>query len=90
MLYGDNYIFGGANPYKKANMKMGVKPIQVYGTFKVGEQVYVRGKNFTPFSKVNIDGKIISTSFYSPEILGQYAREHRLPAGSASERMHKF
>lgn len=70
MLYGDNYIFGGANPYKKANMKMGVKPIQVYGTFKVGEQVYVRGKNFTPFSKVNIDGKIISTSFYSPEILG--------------------
>ena len=26
--------------------------------------------NFTPFSKVNIDGKIISTSFYSPEILG--------------------
>lgn len=70
MLYGENHIFGGKNPYKTINMKMGVRPIDIYGTFKIGEQVYVKGRNFTPFSKVNIDGEIISTSFYSPEILG--------------------
>ncbi len=70
MLYGKNRIFGGKTPYKTTAMKMGVKPIKIKSTFTIGETVYVKGENFTPYSKVNLDGKIISTSYYSPEILG--------------------
>lgn len=73
MLYGKGYIFGqiGQNgPYKSVDMKMGVRPIKVDKVVKIGGKYYIKGENFTPYSKVSIDGKVLDTIFLGPSVLG--------------------
>jgi len=70
MLYGKNYIFGGTNPYAPVDMKMGVREIKVEQVVKVGQKYYIKGKNFTPFSKISIDGEVLDTIFLGPSVLG--------------------
>lgn len=69
-LYGKNYIFGGKNPYEPTNMKMGVREIKVEQVVKVGKKYYIKGQNFTPFSKISIDGEVLDTIFLGPSVLG--------------------
>ena len=61
MLYGKQYIYGGKNPYKATNLKMGVKDIKIDEIVKIGENYYIKGQNFTEYSKVSLDGEILST-----------------------------
>ncbi len=63
MLYGKRYIYGETNPFKKTNLKMGVKDIKVTDVVKIGENYYIKGENFTEFSKVSLDGKILKTVY---------------------------
>lgn len=70
MLYGKNYIFDGHNPYQPTKMKMGVKPIKVDEVVRVGDSLYIKGENFTEFSKISLDGKILKTIFLGPSVLG--------------------
>ena len=70
MLYGKDYIFGGTNPYAPVDMKMGVREIKVEQVVKVGQKYYIKGKNFTPFSKISIDGEVLDTIFLGPSVLG--------------------
>lgn len=70
MLYGKDYIFGGANPYKPADMKMGVKDIKVDQVVKVGSKYYIKGQNFTSFSKISLNGEVLDTIFLGPSVLG--------------------
>ena len=37
MLYGKRYIYGETNPFKKTDLKMGVKDIKVTDVVKIGE-----------------------------------------------------
>ena len=55
MLYGKRYIYGETNPFKKTDLKMGVKDIKVTDVVKIGENYYIKGENFTEFSKVSLD-----------------------------------
>jgi len=70
MLYGKRYIYNGVSPFKKMDMKMGVKEIKVDKVVQIGDKYYIKGENFTPYSKINLDGKILNTIYLSPTVLG--------------------
>lgn len=69
MLYGKRYIYGETNPFKTTGMKMGVKDIAIDEVVQIGEDYYIKGKNFTEYSKISLDGKILETVFLGPTIL---------------------
>ena len=69
MLYGQNYIYGGQNPFQPTQLAMGVREISVEKIFNFGESTYVVGQNFTPFSKVAVKGKFVDTVFVNPHLL---------------------
>lgn len=69
ILYGKHYIFGGKNPYKPTDMQMGVKEIKIDEIVKIGEKYYIKGQNFTEFSKISLDGKVLKTVYLGPTIL---------------------
>lgn len=69
MLYGDYYVCGGKNPYKPSDMKMGVKDIKIDEIVQIGENYYIKGRNFTEYSKISLDGKVLKTVYLGPTIL---------------------
>ncbi|MGN0658145.1 MAG: LTA synthase family protein [Emergencia sp.] len=70
MLYGKYYIYGGSNPFEKAGMKMGVKEIRIDRVVNVGGKYYIKGENFTEYSKVTLDGETLKTIYLGPNLLG--------------------
>ncbi|MGL4485049.1 MAG: LTA synthase family protein, partial [Anaerovoracaceae bacterium] len=70
MLYGKRYLFQGDFPFKATALQMGVKEIKINSVFKIGKKYYISGENFTEFSKINLDGKILKTVYLSPTLLG--------------------
>ena len=50
-------------------MKMGVKTIKVDEVVKIGDEYYIKGQNFTEYSKISLDGKILDTVYLGPTIL---------------------
>jgi hypothetical protein len=70
MLYGKRYAFNGQNPYATTNLQMGVKPIKISEVVRVGDNLYIKGENFTGYSKISLDGEILKTIFLGPSVLG--------------------
>ncbi len=70
MLYGSNYIYGGTNPFRKSGMKMGVKKIKIDKVVNVAGHYYIKGQNFTEYSKVTLYGKALKTIYLGPSLLG--------------------
>ena len=70
MIYGKNYIYGGRNPFKASDMKLGVKDIVIDKVVDVGGKYYIKGKNFTEFSRISLDGKPLETVYLSSSLLG--------------------
>ncbi len=70
MLYGKNYVFGGESPYKPSELQMGIKPIKVTDVVRIGSKLYIKGENFTEYSKISLDGKILKTIYLGSSILG--------------------
>lgn len=70
MLYGKYYIYGGTNPFKPTNLKMGVNDITIDEIVKIGDKYYIKGRNFTQYSKVTLDGKELKTIYLGENVLG--------------------
>jgi len=70
MLYGKEYIFGETNPFEPTDMKMGVREIKVERVVVIGKEYYIKGQNFTPFSKISLNGEVLDTIFLGPTVLG--------------------
>lgn len=70
MLYGNKYIYGGTSPFSKEDMQMGVKKIKIDKVVKIGEKYYIKGQNFTEYSKITIGDKVLDTTYIGPTILG--------------------
>lgn len=70
MLYGKDYIYGGSNPFKQSNMKMGVKSIKIDKVVNIGGKYYIKGQNFTEYSKVTLNGETLKTIYLGPSLLG--------------------
>jgi len=69
MLYGKRYTFNGQK-YATTDLQMGVKPIKISEVVRVGDSLYIKGENFTGYSKISLDGKILKTIFLGPSVLG--------------------
>ena len=70
MLYGKRYIYGGTNPFTPTRLKMGVNDITIDDVVKIGDRYYIKGKNFTQYSKVTLNGKELKTIYLGENILG--------------------
>lgn len=70
ILYGKNYIYGGKSPFKPTDMKMGIKTIKIEDIVKIGDDYYIKGQNFTEYSKISLDGQVLDTIYLGPTILG--------------------
>ena len=69
MLYGKRYIFGETDVYRPSDLKMGVKDIKIDEIVQIGENYYIKGQNFTEYSKISLDGNILDTVSLGPTIL---------------------
>lgn len=70
MLYGKYYIYGGDNPFEPSKLKMGVNDIKIDKVVKIGDRYYIKGKNFTQYSKVTLDGETLKTIYLGETVLG--------------------
>lgn len=70
MLYGKKYIYGEKNPFQKVDLKMGIKDIKIDKSVKIGDSYYIKGQNFTEYSKITLDGEVLETIYLGPTILG--------------------
>ena len=48
---------------------MGVKDIKIDEIVQIGEKYYIKGQNFTEFSKISLDGEVLKTVYLGPNIL---------------------
>lgn len=69
MLYGNRYIYSGENPWKPVKTQMGISAVKLDKIVKIGDKYYLKGENFTEYSKVNLRGKILDTVYLGPTIL---------------------
>ena len=69
ILYGNCQAYEGVNPYKITNMKMGYKPIKVLNGENAYSHIVIRGRNFTEFSQVEINGIVHKTIYNGPDEL---------------------
>lgn len=76
MLYGDMTVYGGTNPYKEADMRMGVEPIEIAEYIYNNGNLYVLGDGFNEYSKVMLNGKEQKTEYLGKNLM--IAREVRL------------
>ena len=92
MLYGGRYAWDGRAPFRRGSLEMGIREISVLSAVisPAGESAFfgaepagvltVRGRNFTPWSVVTVNGRPQRTEFLSPEEL---RTEVRAEAGDA-------
>ena len=69
ILYGKNYIYGGSKPYEPTELKMGIRDIKIENIVKIGDKYYIKGQNFTEYSKISLDGEVLKTVYLGPTIL---------------------
>lgn len=63
MLYGKRYVYGQTNPFERTDIKMGIDDIVITLVEQDGENVKVHGKNFTTYSSIYVDGKLVESEF---------------------------
>lgn len=69
MLYGNREIYESENPYNPTNLKMGIKDIVIDNIEIDGENLTISGKNFTQFSYITINDKVVTTGFIDSNTL---------------------
>lgn len=69
ILYGDRYAYGGKDLYPASDLEMGVSDIMLDALLPSGDILDVLGSNFTPWSRVFVNGEKVSTTFISPSQL---------------------
>jgi phosphoglycerol transferase MdoB-like AlkP superfamily enzyme len=71
LLYGDRYAYNGEDLYPASNLVMGVQDVVINNTYLNYDntQLIITGENFTPWSKVYIDGEKVSTEYVSDKML---------------------
>ena len=65
MLYGDRVVYHGEQPFEETDMRFGTRDITVNTAYVRNDMLMVRGKNFTPYSVIYVDGNAKETTFLS-------------------------
>lgn len=70
MLYGEQYVYGGENPFEPTKLQMGVKEILISNVYNDEEgNLIVKGQNFTHSSRVKINKTAYDTTYIDTETL---------------------
>ena len=69
MLYGSYYIYGGENPFEATDLQMGVREIKANYIVRIAGKYYIMGENFTPYSKVTLNGEELKTNYMGERML---------------------
>ncbi len=69
LLYGDNYVYGGENPFQATELQMGTKPVTLESVQKTTSGFVVKGENFTPYCKVYYDSKMVESTWVDENTL---------------------
>lgn len=69
-LYGNRYLYEGKSGYSSTNLQMGIDRIYIDKIVKIDKKYYIKGNNFTPYSKVSLNGKVLNTIYLDPTRLG--------------------
>ena len=69
ILYGGREVYGGESPYEATELKMGIDKIAIDKVVYNDSNLLIYGKNFTPYSKICLDGKAVDTAFVWPELI---------------------
>lgn len=69
ILYGEREVYGGENPYKSTRLKMGIDDIALDNVVYNDSNLLIFGENFTPYSKICLDGKAVDTTFVWPDLI---------------------
>lgn len=70
LLYGDRYAYNGEDKYPASNLIMGTDEVSVTSTWATSDgNLCIYGSNFTPWTKIYVNGSKVSTSFISSSLL---------------------
>ncbi|TCT14876.1 phosphoglycerol transferase MdoB-like AlkP superfamily enzyme [Natranaerovirga pectinivora] len=69
MLYGNQYVFNGINPYEIIDMQMGVTDIKIRNARQEKDNIRISGVGFTPWSVVYINNRPKQTRFIDESTL---------------------
>lgn len=69
MLYGENYIYGGENPFIATDLKMGTYDITITNVYEEDGNLIVKGENFNKYSKIYINEQYTKTVFVDENTL---------------------
>jgi len=69
ILYGHGFCYGDENPFEPTALKMGIRDIRITDVSTVGENTYVKGENFTPYSRVYVNGFARTVEFVNENTL---------------------
>lgn len=72
VLYGQRYAYGGENPFERTKMRMGLYDVTLDSIRLVSDTdwtYYIQGTNFTPSSRVKLNGEWYDTAYVSPNML---------------------
>ncbi len=67
LLYGERYAYDGKDLYPRSDLIMGVSDVTIAGSYisYEGTKLNLIGSNFTPWSKVFVNGERVTTSYQS-------------------------
>lgn len=70
ILYGEQYIYDGENPFERTEMHLGVKDAELHSIEKISDgQYYVKGKNLTQSAFLEVNGELIQANFIDENTL---------------------
>ncbi|MGI6006591.1 MAG: sulfatase-like hydrolase/transferase [Ruminococcus sp.] len=71
ILYGEQYVYQGQDPFMKTDLQLGVVPITFTGVNRMTDGTYyISGTNFTASSKLEINRELVEDTIYiSPTLL---------------------
>lgn len=70
LLYGENYAYQGVAPYNRSDSKLGWRDILIHSiSYENEKQLKVEGENFTPFSRIALNGEPLDTVFIDANTL---------------------
>ncbi len=70
MLYGEQYAWGGKNPFTATDLQMGIRDISVrHIEYTSQNRAYIFGENFTPYCEVSVNGEEAETMYLNSSAL---------------------
>lgn len=70
ILYGKRYCYNGEDPYPASDLVMGIDETSIKRTWLSSDgKLMIYGENFTPWSKVFVNGNKVSTTYISGNYL---------------------